>query len=218
MPQPEAREHLLRQRQARFSAWLADSGISACVLDDFESLRANSLRWLSGHPMDAILFVFASGRTVLVPWDLNLAREMSVVDEVIPYTDFKRSFREAVIAVLARDGEGFSGTRKIEFAGHTTWLRHQELVQDLPGVEILVRQDGCDAYLGGLRAVKDDQEISALRKAARITDEIATMAEELMSRAPASGLAEIEMALFLEREAFLRGAEGMGFDTLAAGP
>jgi hypothetical protein len=120
LPQPEARKRALRERQVRLSAWLAESGIFACVLDDFEGLRTSSLRWLSGHPMDAILFVFAGGKTVLVPWDLNLAHEMSVVDQVIPYTDFKRSFREAVIAVLAQEGRGPAGKRTIEFAGHTT--------------------------------------------------------------------------------------------------
>ena len=95
---------VFRGRQARLSAWLAESGIHACVIDDFEHQRASTLRWLSGHPMDALLFVFASGRTVLVPWDENMARDRSAVDQVIPYTEFKRSFREAVIAVLKTGG------------------------------------------------------------------------------------------------------------------
>lgn len=209
----------LRQRQALFSAWLAESGVSACVLDDFEGLRASSVRWLSGHPMDAILFVFADGRTVLAPWDLNLAREMSVVDQIIPYTDFKRSFRDAVIAVLNQGGHGTGGTQKVEFTGHTTFLRHRELLQDLPGAEILIRPDGADARLGALRARKDPEELASIEKAARITDELAAMVGELLRRAPsAGGPTEIELAQLLEREAVSRGAEGMGFETLAAGP
>jgi Xaa-Pro aminopeptidase len=69
-----------------------------------------------------------------------------------------------------------------------------------------------------VRALKDGEEIAALEKAARITDEIALAAEELLRKASAQGLTEIDMALFLEREALSRGAEGMGFETLAAGP
>jgi len=168
--------------------------------------------------MDAILFVFAEGRTVLVPWDANLARDMSVVDEVIPYTGFKRSFREAVTTVLKDSGHKAGSKRKIEFSGHTTYLRQRELIQDLPDAEILIRSEGCDAYLGAVRAVKDDQEMAALEKAAKITDEIAIAVEELIRRAPAGSLPENEMALFLQREAVARGAEGMGFETLAAGP
>jgi Xaa-Pro aminopeptidase len=216
-PPSEQKQAAFRRRQELFSSWLSESGIFACVLDDFEGLRASSLRWLSGHPMDAILFVFADGRTTLVPWDLNLAREMSVVDEILPYTDFKRSFREALIAVLNQYGRGSEGGRKIEFASHTTSLRHRELIQDLPGFEIIIRADGCDAQLGALRARKDAEELAALEKAARITDEVAAIAVQLLGRSE-RGATEHEMAQLLEHEAVVRGAEGMGFETLAAGP
>lgn len=216
-PLSERTRAAFRRRQEIFSSWLAESGIFACVLDDFEGLRSSQLRWLSGHPMDAILFVFASGRTTLVPWDLNLARERGVVDEIVPYTDFKRSFRGAVIAVLNQGGGGSSARRKVEFAGHTTFLRHRELIQDLPDFEVIIRSDGCDAQLGTLRARKDAEELAILERAARITDEIADMAVGAL-RGTGGGVTEHEMAQLLEKEAVARGAEGMGFETLAAGP
>ena len=214
----EGKRQAFRRRQAAFSSWLAESGIFACVLDDFEGLRAASVRWLSGHPTDAILFVFADGHTVLVPWDLNLAREMSVVDEILPYTDFKRSFREAVIAVLKQRRPGSGDKVRTEFAGHTTFLRHRELLQDLPDEEILIRNDGCDSHLGALRAHKDASELVALEKAAQLTDELCTLAEEFLRSASSRNVTEHEMTQLLEREAVARGAEGMGFETLAAGP
>jgi Xaa-Pro dipeptidase len=167
--------------------------------------------------MDAILFIFADTRIVLVPWDLNLAREMSTVDEIVPYTDFKRSFREAVIAVLNQRGGG-SGGRKVEFAGHTTFLRYRELLEDLPNHEILIRSDGCDARLGALRALKDAQELSSLEKASWITDEVSALATDFLRSSTNGEATEREMAELLEREAVARGAEGMGFETLAAGP
>lgn len=168
--------------------------------------------------MDAILFVFASGRTVLVPWDANLANEMSAVDEVVPYTNFKRSFREAVTTVLKEAGATAGSRPKIEFLGHTTYLRHRELMGDLPDAETLIRSEGCDAHLGSLRAVKDEEEMAALEKAAGITDQLCGAVTKLITDAPAGSLTENEMALFLQREAVARGAEGMGFETLAAGP
>jgi Xaa-Pro dipeptidase len=214
-PPAERKQAAFRRRQELFSSWLGESGIFACVLDDFEGLRSNQLRWLSGHPMDAILFVFADGRTILVPWDLNLARERSVVDEIVPYTDFKRSFREAVIAVLNQRGGGSEGRKKVEFSGHTTFLRHRELIQDLPDFEVVIRSEGCDARLGALRALKDAEELAALQEAARITDEIADIA---IGALRGSAATEHGMAQLLEKEAVARGAEGMGFETLAAGP
>lgn len=176
------------------------------------------MRWLSGHPMDALLFVFAGGSTVLVPWDLNMARERSTVDRIIPYTDFKRSFREAVITVLRDNAAGDGGQRRVEFGSRTTYLRHRELLEDLPGMEIVIRAEGCDGWLGSARAIKDELEMAALKKAATITDAISRMVESLLGSSSAGGLSEIDLAQLLEREALSRGAEGMGFDTLAAGP
>ncbi len=222
MPPSEASREAFRARQARFSAWLAEAGIFACVLDDFESQRSSSVRWLCGHPTDAILFVFARGETVLVPWDLNLANEMSTVGRVIPYTDFKRSFREAVVSVLSEAGAGkreAGGQRKVEFGSRTTLLRSRELAEDLPNTEIVIRSEGADAFLGSARAVKDGQELAALEKACSITDALVAKVEDLVrSDAAQDGLNEIGMALLLQREALSLGAEGMGFDTLAAGP
>ncbi|HVO38349.1 MAG TPA: Xaa-Pro peptidase family protein [Spirochaetia bacterium] len=218
MPPSDAAAAAIRARQARFAAWLAESGVSACVLDDFESQRSSSVRWLSGHPMDALLFVFAGGSTVLVPWDLNMARERSTVDRIIPYTDFKRSFREAVITVLRDNAAGDGGQRRVEFGSRTTYLRHRELLEDLPGMEIVIRAEGCDGWLGSARAIKDELEMAALKKAATITDAISRMVESLLGSSSAGGLSEIDLAQLLEREALSRGAEGMGFDTLAAGP
>jgi len=218
LPPSDAAAAVIRARQARFAAWLAESGITACVLDDFESQRSSSVRWLSGHPMDAILFVFAGGSTVLVPWDLNMARERATVDRIIAYTEFKRSFREAVIAVLRDNAAGNAGPARVEFGSRTTHLRHRELLEDLPGVEIVIRSEGCDAWLGSARAVKDELELAALEKAAAITDTLSRKVESLLGSSSAAGLTEIDLAQLLEREALSRGAEGMGFDTLAAGP
>jgi Xaa-Pro dipeptidase len=97
------------------------------------------------------------------------------------------------------------------------FLRHRELIQDLPDAEIIIRTDGCDAHLGTLRAKKDAEELAALEKAAYITDEISALAADFLQRSK-SGVTEHEVAQLLEREAVARGAEGMGFETLAAGP
>jgi Xaa-Pro dipeptidase len=214
---------VFRRRQAQLAAWLAEAGIDACIIDDFENQRSNVLRWLCGHPMDAVLFVFANGKTALVPWDMHMADERSTVARVIPYTEFKRSFRQAVIGVLEAEGlssPAASGARrKVEFLRRTSYLRRQELASDLPGMEILLREDGFESLIGRWRTIKDASEIAALRKAAEITNTIIEKVEKLIA-APggADQLRELDIAQFLEREALSLGAEGMGFETLAAGP
>ena len=200
------------------------NGVYAAVLDDFENQRSNSVRWLSGHPMDALLFLFASGKTVLVPWDVNIARERSVVDQVVAYTDFKRSFKDSVKGVLRENGieaavGGPKARRKVEFPGRTAHLRFLELKDELPGADIVVRADGFEFFAARARAVKDEQEIAAVEKAAEITNAlIDTIVDRVGHAGGREGLREIDLAQLIEREALALGAEGLAFETLAAGP
>jgi len=213
-----------RDRQARLAAWLARAGMHACVIDDFENLRNNSLRWLTGHPMDAMLFVFADGATVLVPWDVNMANGHAVVGEIIPYTEYKRSFRDAVIGVLRAHGVeaavgGPGARRRVEFPGRTSHIRYKELNEDLAGADIVLRSDGFESFVGAARTVKDATEIAAHRRAAEITNGLIDRIEAALKRpGGADGVREFDMAQLIEREALSLGADGLGFETIAAGP
>ncbi len=226
---PEDLRRAFRSRQAALRAWLSDQGLFACVLDDFENQRSNSLRWLCGHPTDALLFVFASGASVLVPWDINLANERATADRIIPYTDYQRSFREAIIAVLRENGlpQQAAGPRetdpardprpRVAFPARTSHLRYQELANDLPGARVELSAAGFETFITGKRMVKDETEIASVRRAAGITNELVDLLEEIV-RGSGDGLREIDVAQLIEREAISRGAEGTGFETLAAGP
>jgi Xaa-Pro dipeptidase len=200
------------------------NGLHAAVLDDFENQRSNSVRWLSGHPMDAVLFLFATGKTVLVPWDVNIANQRSVVDHIIPYTEFKRSFKEAVTGVLRENGleaavGGPRSRRKVEFPGRTSHLRYEELKEELPGAEILLRTDGLESFISRARTVKDAYELSAIEKAVEITNTlIDAISDRVTARGGREDLREIDLAQLIEREALALGAEGIAFETLAAGP
>jgi len=218
-----------RRRQAELSAWLTEQGLFACVVDDFENQRSNSLRWLCGQPTDALLVILASGKSILVPWDINLANERAVADQIVPYTDYKRSFREAVIGVLRESGlpQRVGGPRetdpasdprpRVAFPARTSHLRYLELSGDLPGALVEVSTPGYESFITEKRNVKDGMEIAATRRAAAITNELVDLLEEIV-RGSGDGLREIEVAQIIEREALARGAEGLGFETLAAGP
>jgi Xaa-Pro dipeptidase len=209
-------EEAIRSRRARLAARLREDGHVACVLEDFEHLRTSLVRYLSGHPSDAILVVTAAGESVLVPWDVNLADGMAVVDRVVPYTDFKRSYKEAVATVLK--SLGLSEGAKVEFLSRTSHLRYDELCRELHDVQIVVRSDGIDTFLSKMRSLKDAAETAALERAAAITDEVLDLVERELRARPAGAVREVDVAQLVEREALARGAEGTGFETLAAGP
>ncbi len=59
------------------------------------------MRYLSGMPSDSLLFLFASGKSVLSPWDINLAEQYATADEIIPYTEFGRSLPDAVPGIIS---------------------------------------------------------------------------------------------------------------------
>jgi len=186
------------------------------VLEDFENLRSSNVRWLSGHPSDAILVVAATGESVLVPWDVNMAAGRARVDRMVPYTDFKRSYKEAVATVLKTLGLPAAGA-KVEFLSRTSHLRYTELRRELAGTEVLVRGDGIDTFLSRMRSLKDAAEIAALERAATITDEVLDLVERELHAKPAGAVREVDVSQLVEREALARGAEGTGFETLAAG-
>ena len=201
------------ERRIRIYDYLQSEKIDAAVLEDSEAKRDTGIRYLTGHPGDALLFLFASGKSLLVPWDVHLARRLGHVDSIEPYTDHGRQPQKAIPEILAAEGIGTGG--KCEIPSATPFPLVMELKEKLKGIQLVCRWDGIDGELRSLRICKDAAEIGLVRKAAEITNEVITGLENLLSD---PSLSETDVALYIEREARKRGAEGLGFETIAAGP
>jgi len=190
------------------------------VLADFEGLRDASVRYFTGHPLDALFLQEASGRALLVPWDTALAEGSARVERIEPYTRFGRSLGRALRELLgaAHPAGGSAGGRaRVELSGSFPFPLVRELAQELPGVELVCRDaGGVGEFAASLRAVKEEGELAALRQACRLADELAREVEERLGGGWRPS--ETELALLLEAEARARGAEGLSFETLAAGP
>jgi len=188
------------------------------VLADFEGLRNASLRYFTGHPMDAVLLVDPAGQALLVPWDVGLAEQRARVERMEPYTRYGRSLPRAIRELLSEPGlSGGASRLRVELSGALPFPLVRELEQDLPRVQLVCRgSGGLDDFAAGLRAVKDAGELAALREACRLADELAVEVQRRLSAGWRPS--ETELALFLEGEARARGAEGPAFETLAAGP
>jgi Xaa-Pro dipeptidase len=63
-------------------------GIALVMFEDAEGRRDPAVRWLTGQPGDAVLFLSANEGCVLVPWDINMAALYADADTIIPYTEF----------------------------------------------------------------------------------------------------------------------------------
>ena len=196
--------------------WMAQEGIALLVLEDTETRRDQNIRWLTGHPSDALLFLSLDRNAILAAWDINLAKLCAGRSPVIlaSYNDFDRNPCKTIAAaaqkLLVPHGS------KIEIPSVTPYPVFLEYVGELTNFDILCRNNGAAAEIRKLRAVKDEQEIAITRKAAGITNELIDLLEKNVRGEKIK--TEADAALFIEVEARKRGCEGTSFGTLAAGP
>lgn len=202
-------------RLAKIRDWMAGEEISLVMLEDTEGRRDQDIRWLTGHPGDALLFI-SNDKAILTAWDVNLAKLYACNSPVTitSYNDFGRQPHKA-IAAITQELNIPAGAR-IEIPSVTPYPVFLNYVGELMDFDILCREKGVLSELGKLRAVKDDEEIAVIKKAANITNELI---ESLEKNVRAEKIkTEADAALFIEQESRKRGCEGTSFSTIAAGP
>ncbi len=202
-----------RKRQEALRRYLRENDIHAALIEDTEGRRHSGLRYLTGHPSDAILLVFADSRTVLVPWDMNLANERATADEIRPYTDFERRFISAVTGIMKEAGRS---AEVLELSEATPYLQYQEISNAMPSLELRCGRKGLDERLRSVRMIKDEAEVQATRRAAEITSTVLHRVLDGFRRGAFE--TELDVAFFIQREGRQLGADGMGFETLVASP
>ena len=195
---------------------MAQEGIALLMLEDTETRRDQNIRWLTGQPGDALLFLSVDRKAALAAWDINLARLYASHSPVtiVSYNDFDRKPCKA-IAMTAKKMNIPPGS-KIEIPSVTSYPAFLGFVGELTDYDILCGENGTASEISRLRAVKDGEEIAVIRKAANITNELIDMLEKNVRSEKIK--TEADAALFIETEARKAGCEGTSFGTLAAGP
>lgn len=207
----EVFDKLYRSRRNSVCAFMKEQNIAAALFEDSEMQRSPAVRYLTGHPMDALLVLLDSGKSVLVPWDENLAKEKAHADETVPSEQFGRSYARAAAEIL-----GSGNGRTVCVSPEIPFCQFRDYSGRLEGWTVCADEHKAHSFVQELRAVKDSYEIECTRKAASITDE---MTELIIAKVRSGEIqTEADAALFAERELRLLGAERTSFDTLAAGP
>jgi Xaa-Pro dipeptidase len=194
--------------------WMKAAGVALVVIEDFEEKRDPALRWLTGHPMDALLFLNAAGESLLVPWDGILASRIANADTITAFSAFGRDTAAAIRGAAAHFGVQKGAV--IELPAKTTYPVCIRLQEQLDDWTLRCREDGVRDVFDRGRAVKDEIEITIYRQVSSITNELISLIEEGVKRGELK--TEIDTVLFIERMARGRGCEGTGFETLCAGP
>lgn len=206
-------DSIYKARREKIYDYLVENNISAAVFEDSEERRDVSVRYLTGHPSDAVLILFADRRSVLIPWDENLANLKAHADKLVPYTVYGRVNSKAVSETLKTfDGKSPS----VAISPLTSHILYQRYVEELKGWSVICKENSVHSKVVDLRAVKDEYEIECTRKACAITD---FMTEYIIKNVTAGNLkTESDVALYAEKELRANGCEKTSFDTLAAGP
>jgi len=203
-------------RFAKIYDWMAAEGIALVMLEDTEGRRDQNIRWLTGHPGDALLFLSAEKKAVLAAWDLNLAKIYAAKApvQIAAYADFGRQPCKAIAAVAQT--LGIPDGSKIEIPSVTPYPVFLDYVGELSKFDILCREKGAGREIIKLRTIKDKDEIAIIRKAASITNELIDLLEKNITSGKIK--TEADAALFIQVECRKRDCEGTGFETIAAGP
>ena len=202
------------ERRGALYNWMCREHIALVMFEDAEGRRDSTVRWLSGHPSDAALFLSADRRALLMPCDTHIGARYGDTDMIIPYTDFERSPFKALKAALGifKIPPG-SRVEIPPSSPYPMFLRYREVLR---GFALLCRDRGAHHEAANARAVKDAGEIALYRTVSAITNDIIALIEE----GAASGriATERDAALFIEAACRDRDCEGTGFETIAAGP
>jgi Xaa-Pro dipeptidase len=205
---------IYQTRREKIYDWLSKEGTDLLMISDSEEHRNPLIRWLSGQPGDALLFLSAIRSSLLVPWDINMAKLHAEADAILPYGEFGRQPIKALSSAIER--LKIPRGAKIEIPGSTPHPKFLNFAKEITDFDIICRDGGIWAELAKCRAVKDEDELNIYRKLSDITNGIINLLEDQIRTGKLK--TEAEAALFIEFEGRGQSCEGTGFETLAAGP
>lgn len=184
---------------------MAEQGVDVCLLS-----VGPDLPWLTGYeamPLERLtmLVLPVDGDATLVVPELEVPRVVPR-DEIFSV----RSWGEVddPIGIVA----GLVGRSRRAAIGERTWARFLvELQKVRPDLEF----DTTASVIGPLRAVKDPDEVTALRRAAQAVDRIAVQLQN--GEIPLIGRTEAEVSAEISRRILDEGHQRVNFAIVAAG-
>lgn len=193
---------------------MKNTNIQAVVFSDNENHRNPAVRYYTNHPSDAIFILTKTGKSVLCPWDINIANQKAFVETIIPFTKFDRDEIKAVDGILKK--LGLPENSRIEISPETSYLDFLDFVDRLPQYDISCKKHGLHDFAVEQRMIKDEYEIQCTKKACEITNQIIDTIEKEIKKKKIK--TELDVALLIESECRKAGCERTSFETLAAGP
>ncbi|MEA2071723.1 MAG: M24 family metallopeptidase [Asgard group archaeon] len=193
--------------------FMQNNAIDAIFIVDSETNRDVNMRYLTGHPMDAMLIITDSGETCLIPWDMQLAQDHAKADE---FFDFKATDMRWTDVRLAK-----SFITKSVKKEHPIFAVNQNIpyrfVNDIqknyPDARIFDKPSEIREIFVKLRATKSEQELKYLREAAKIGNKTIADIKEFAQQKEGT---ETDLSFLVMKKIREYGAEGNSFPSLVA--
>lgn len=190
---------LIEQRLGRLRGRLPELSVDGLLISQPENRR-----YLSGFTGSAGALLITATRALIA----TDSRYFEQVGRECPQFELVKVTRsvEEVLPDMLRDAE----VSRLGFeADHVTVHNLETWKTAVPGVEWLPTRQ----VTANLRAIKDEAEIAALRRAIALTDE--ALAAALAAARP--GMTELELAWSIESYMRTHGAHGVAFELIVAG-
>ena len=205
---------IFEKRRSILIEEMKNTNIQAVVFSDNEKHRNPAVRYYTNHPSDAIFILTKNGKSVLCPWDINIANQKAFVETIIPLTKFDRDEIKAVDGILKK--LGLPENSRIEISPETSYLDFLDFVDRLTQYDVSCKNHGLHDFAVQQRMIKDEYEIQCTKKACEITNQIIDTIESEIKKKKIK--TELDVALLIESECRKAGCEKTSFETLAAGP
>ncbi|MFX0015592.1 MAG: M24 family metallopeptidase [Promethearchaeota archaeon] len=187
--------------------------LDVLYIRDSEDHRDVNLKYLSGHPEDASLFIDVQNRQlILVPWDYQLAKDYSEVDQLINISEHEGGLIPATAETLKSI---VKSNPRIGIPKAIPYFNVKTILDQIPDAEIVFNPQEIDNILEQLRSTKSPYELSLLKKSVEISNKLVEEMEELMTN-HLNIETEVDLAIFVENRMRELGAFGVGFETLVA--
>ncbi len=181
-------------------------------LTDSEAHRDVNVKYLTGHPEDASLFVDIKNRqTILIPWDYQLARITSEADRIVNMADYQG----LIAATIEVFSESSSSTPKVGIPRGIPYDSVHLITEKVPNTEIIYNPLIIDSLLADLRSTKSEHEITLMQKSVDISNQLVKEIEEIIIT-QSKIKTEMDLAIFVESRMRELGAFAVGFESLVA--
>ncbi|NHJ02739.1 MAG: M24 family metallopeptidase [Candidatus Heimdallarchaeota archaeon] len=193
---------------------LESLGLDLLYLSDSESHRDVNMKYITGHPEDASLFLDVRNRqTVLIPWDYQISKQYSEVNQLVNMSDFEGGVIAATIETLKDLSR--KENPKIGVPKDIPYYYVRLINDQLPAGEIIYDPNNIDNVLDKLRETKSPFEIKLIQESFKISNTIVDNLEEKFQNSN-NIKTEMDLATYVENRMRHLGAMSVGFETLVA--